>query len=385
MHSILDDDLLLTIEVGERVQALSWSPSGEWIAAGGDNQIVGVWNAESGVAVASFVGHRSVVDALDWSEDSQFLLSGGSDGSARVWNVEAERRRSMPIVGRTGNVAWSPDGKRIAVKGLHTSSEVSIWNLDTGVASPLDFRTGWVIDLDWNTKNDLMLVGSANGYPLRVVDMSGSIPKLLEPSFEVENRVSYAAPCWSPEGERIALAAAGSIHVIPFPTGDRTKFKAHDHVVKDLAWSPDGRSIASASRDKTVGIWSPDGEEQTRIQIDDAAICLSWKPDGTQLAIVDGSNAIRIWDVERGDWIAVSSKAARDVTSIDWNPDSSRIVSTSLDRTTRIWNAESLDLLMTITHGAVRSPLARWSSDGQQLLMLEAERAIVLGELVDAD
>ena len=60
------------------------SPDGQYIATGGDDGTVSVWDAKSGGEI-THVTHDGL-SSVAFSPDSQFVLSIGSD--ARIWNVE---------------------------------------------------------------------------------------------------------------------------------------------------------------------------------------------------------------------------------------------------------------------------------------------------------
>ncbi len=63
------------------------SPDGRWLAGGGSEPIVEIWDLTSGKLVDEFAGRQKRIFCLAFSPDSQMLASGGDDGTVIVWNV----------------------------------------------------------------------------------------------------------------------------------------------------------------------------------------------------------------------------------------------------------------------------------------------------------
>src|SRR5260221_9076237 len=103
-------------DLWQRVEDVIWLPDGKTIAAGGDNNLVWVWNAATGQLQRTYRGHTSWVIALASSPDSKYIASGGQDTTVQVWEAATGR----PVViyrghsGGIGSVAWSADGHYIA-------------------------------------------------------------------------------------------------------------------------------------------------------------------------------------------------------------------------------------------------------------------------------
>ena len=77
---------------------------------------------------------------------------------------------------------------------------------------------------------------------------------------------------------------------------------AHDAPIRALAWSPNGQRLATAAADGTVKVIEPrQGNELLTLYVGgDGCRLVSWSPNGKQLAAVNNAGVIRTWDATRG-------------------------------------------------------------------------------------
>src|SRR5258708_5408766 len=101
----------------EEVAAVAWSPNGHFIASAGQDQTVQVWNADSGGApVLTYKGHTDRVNGVSWSRDSHLLVSGSDDKSVQVWQA-GSGDRAFIFLGHTAGVlcvGWQPNDSSAA-------------------------------------------------------------------------------------------------------------------------------------------------------------------------------------------------------------------------------------------------------------------------------
>jgi WD40 repeat protein len=60
---------------------------GRWIATGGEDSMVNIWDSRSGKLVHTFRGHKGYVSTLAFSPDGMRLYSGSRDKTVKVWDV----------------------------------------------------------------------------------------------------------------------------------------------------------------------------------------------------------------------------------------------------------------------------------------------------------
>jgi WD40 repeat protein len=116
---------------------LAYSPDGKLLAARNGRETydgtVIVWDTQTGKELKVFRA-----GCFDISPDSRSIVAFANDGHVRMWDLASGQE--LRDFGRTGNslhsVAFSPDGKRVAVGGNLTSGgdewQVRIYRAATG-------------------------------------------------------------------------------------------------------------------------------------------------------------------------------------------------------------------------------------------------------------
>ncbi|KAG1818444.1 quinon protein alcohol dehydrogenase-like superfamily [Suillus subaureus] len=110
-----------------------------WPNHGNTECAVKIWNAKTGVLVATLKGHTDLVVCLAWTPNGKTLISGSVDSSIRTWNTS---NQIAVLDGHTESVygiAISPNGH--VLTSASRDKTARLWNLNDNqpISSPLNY------------------------------------------------------------------------------------------------------------------------------------------------------------------------------------------------------------------------------------------------------
>ena len=229
---------------------------------GADNDGSPRWSPDSGTL--AFAGRRGTPG------DQVFLLTAGG---------EPRPVTDLPP-GRVSELAWSPDGSRIAVR---FQRQVEVW---TDAAAEERRRLHHsqpprvITRLGYRAEGEGYVTDSHPAH-LLVVDLAAQATRAVTTGGR-----DCGSFCWSPDGARIAYAVNAAAD-------------------PDLMPKAQGVHILSVADPATVTpLDVPLGPK----------IGLAWSPDGTMIAYLGHADAEEVWDVvNMHPWVASPSGGARDL------------------------------------------------------------------------
>ncbi|KAI4114732.1 MAG: hypothetical protein LQ338_007964, partial [Usnochroma carphineum] len=117
--------------LGSNISALSFSPAGEYLAAGFSNGKISVFSTGTWeVAISRWSSHTGRVTGISWNKEGTYAVSGGLDTNVYVWSVRKPGMR----VGKTNahkdgvnGVVWMGENKVVSVGG---DAAVKVWKVE---------------------------------------------------------------------------------------------------------------------------------------------------------------------------------------------------------------------------------------------------------------
>ncbi len=270
-----------------------------------------------------------------------------------------------------GSLAWSPDGRWIAVGS-------------TGWANIFDARTGrspfslphneFVSSLAWSRNSTRVVTGGSETAKVWEIEKSGpeqliSLPPAIAPSV-------IASVAFSPDGTRILTSDADGTVAKIFDidiSGDAevANLPATPNF-GDVEFMPDGVHVArQVSEDRFIAIWDLETGRTVR-RIGPPG---SWSygftqaqfevsPDGASIAAMSGDGEAGVWDIASGDRLFAIPEDEL-VSLVDWSPDGKHVIMASLHGWARILDRTGRTIQVLREDDGYEAVGATFSSDGR--------------------
>jgi WD40 repeat protein/serine/threonine protein kinase len=128
--------------------SVAFSPDGRTVAAGGKDGTVNRWDAVTGQPKEPWRWHASEVRPVAYSPDGRLLASGGKDATVQLLDaVTGQRRRALQGSTFFTNLAFSPNGRTLAVVDELPSATLHLWDLETNQEQALAGHTDHILGL----------------------------------------------------------------------------------------------------------------------------------------------------------------------------------------------------------------------------------------------
>jgi len=134
---------------------------------------------------------------------------------------------------------------------------------------------------------------------------------------------------WSPDGERLALAAGNAIFLYRTDTWEKIAQREISALTHGLSFSPDGFWLAAGSKDGNLRLWqtetlSGEGARVTPLVFmahRKGANDVRFVPDGNLLVSAGNDAIARLWDYQESKLVGMTIGGSFAVPSIDISPD----------------------------------------------------------------
>ena len=398
------------IEKAGFYRPISFSPDTQLIAStcsaattdGADSIIV--WNMESGEQIACLSGHTYWVTSLCFSPCGKFLASGGEDGTVCVWDVNTWQQvqcytdygdvyRIMP--------SWTPDGiLRAAIVHYDETgpTTISVRDLESDEQLYIDQTWGQTATeffsiFEWGN-NVVFSNGTQLAYECRHEFINvWTSDNPVKRQF-THSPISFpTSMVFSQDGKTLAVQHHQEGVVLwnieskrSRPAIKEASAGKNQFVYKTV----NGKLHAASIKDDTVTLWEADGDEISLIEGTGREYWSAFPalaPTGTLFAYAGADGNIQVWDVQNGKKLYELTHPLElsdddddeddgdSIRELEFSYNGKLLASESKYRNVRLWDMELGEEIDTFPSDSVTG--FRFSPCGQYLVCFGIEEILI--------
>ena len=147
----------------DSIEAVAFSPDGNYIISGSSDKTMKVWDIGSGRLIRTLEGLNDSIANIDFSPDGQFIVSSSRDGNIKVWNfLNGRVVNEFKEDAYQGNMSFSPDGNYIYNHEVFLNF-LSVWNIKTGRKAELFQKRNNIKSIAFSPDGNQIITGDEDG------------------------------------------------------------------------------------------------------------------------------------------------------------------------------------------------------------------------------
>ncbi|MEV4676617.1 WD40 repeat domain-containing protein, partial [Actinomadura sp. NPDC049382] len=278
------------------VHAVAFSPDGRTLWGAGFSTILR-WDLATAQVTTRKIDDNAETyrRPMAFSPDAKTLATSGDDKVVHLWDAASGKiRKTFPRIQGVQALAFSPDGRSLAVSVGNGPHYVQVWDIATGKSVPM--KTDYYAKaLTFSPDGRSLAGGYAFAGRFTVWDVSSG------KATEIAPRDATEIPClaFSPDGTTVAASTGGyyGYEIRKAAGGDlKTTVRDLGGEVQALGFSPDGDTLVTADQ-KNIRLWHvPTGRNTATLPGDaDDEQALAFAPHGQSFATTSGTGTTRLW------------------------------------------------------------------------------------------
>lgn len=335
------------------ISSTAFSPDGRYVATGGEEDFVYVWDTTTGEMVTRFDHQQYGIKVVTFSPNGRYLLSGGATipyeaeytSVTHIWDiVTMSEAISLTHDYQVRDASFSPDSKYLATIGF--PYKANVFDMESGEEVFSEEERGY-LDVQF----------SPNGHYLATMDLdtlwlwdTTNWQEVLE-----INNIYYANFRFSPDDQLIVFEGRDSqrnntLHVQEISTGREVLTIPYEDGITSLDISPDNNYVAVSSGnyfESTTGlqVWKiVGGEKMIDLPTDSVLGEVKFSHDGRYLAFEYTEGVVSVLDMTTFEEIS-RLPHPNEIYDTSFSPDNQQLLIQNGPSTVYLWRFLPEDII----------------------------------------